>query len=635
MAYIGRQQDGFGVRSRFIYTATGGQTTFNTDDSGNALSYADSAYVDVYLNGVLLDPADYTATSLTSIVLGSGATASDILEVIVYDVFSVFSGTFTNGITANSVISPLVDVADASGTNTAGTALSIQGGAGTGSGAAGKILLKTAPAGSSGSSVNSHATMLAVGGSGVGIGHDSPTAELHIKGDTTDDQVIIENTNAGAANAPDLTLFRNSASPADDDVLGIIKFDGKNDAAETTEYASIQAKADDVSDGTEDGIIIFKNIVAGTLAERMRIDGSDVAIGTNTPVSLLHVHEASTEDAEIHMTNSSSGSTASDGMTIFANEGSAGILYRENNAFRIFTNGAEVARFLADGTFLVGKTASDFDGGIFEAGSGGTFVSRTGSPFNVNRNSSDGKLTGFSKDGTEVGVINAKGGDLNIGTGDTGLRFNDNQNALQPFNTSTNAAINNTITLGTSGAKFNEIFCGNATINTSDETEKQQIASLTSAEIAAATAISKLFKTYKWNSAVASKGDNARIHTGVIAQQVRTALEAEGLDATKYSFWCSDTWWEKEIEVPAVEAVEARGAVIDDDKNIVAEAVDAVEAQDAYTYVEQYYTADEAPEGATEKTLLGIRYPELLAFVGAATEQRLTSIEARLTALEA
>jgi hypothetical protein len=54
MAYIGRQQDGFGVRSRFIYTATGGQTTFNTDDSSNALSYSDGAYVDVYLNGVFL-----------------------------------------------------------------------------------------------------------------------------------------------------------------------------------------------------------------------------------------------------------------------------------------------------------------------------------------------------------------------------------------------------------------------------------------------------------------------------------------------------------------------------------------------------------------------------------------------------
>ncbi len=102
MAYIGRENNGFGVRSRFIYTATSNQTTFNTDDSGNALSYSDGAYVDVYLNGVLLDPADYTDTSLTSIVLGSGATASDILEVIVYDVFSVFSGTFTNGITAST-----------------------------------------------------------------------------------------------------------------------------------------------------------------------------------------------------------------------------------------------------------------------------------------------------------------------------------------------------------------------------------------------------------------------------------------------------------------------------------------------------------------------------------------------------
>ena len=101
MAYIGRENDGFGVRSRFIYTATSGQTTFTTDDSSNALSYSDGAYVDVYLNGVLLDPSDYTATSLTSIVLDSGAAASDILEVIVYDVFSVFSGTFTNGITAS------------------------------------------------------------------------------------------------------------------------------------------------------------------------------------------------------------------------------------------------------------------------------------------------------------------------------------------------------------------------------------------------------------------------------------------------------------------------------------------------------------------------------------------------------
>ena len=545
MAYIGRQQDGCGVRSRFIYTATGGQTTFNTDDSGNALSYADGAYVDVYLNGVLLDPADYTATSLTSIVLGSGATASDILEVIVYDVFSVFSGTFTNGITANT---------------------------------------------------------------------------LHIVGDTTDDQVLIENTNAGAANAPDLTLFRNSASPADNDVLGILRFDGKNDAAETVEYAVIQAKADDVSDGTEDGILIFKNSIAGSLSETMRIEGGNVGIGTNSPnsytgftvLTLNHATNGAEIDFEKNGTVQGSIFTpaSADDFTIAAAHASGDLIFQAGG----FT---ERMRISGD-TLLVGKTASDFDGGIFEAGSGGTFVSRTGMPLGVNRNSSDGALQNFYKDGSQVGRINTKGGDIVIGTTTVAIRFNDGLDAIQPFKASTNAARNDEIDLGTSAAAYKEIFAQQGTINTSDENEKQQIASLTDAEIAAATAISKLFKTYKWNKAVASKGENARIHSGMIAQHVQQAMTDAGLDASKYGFFCSDTWWEKEIEVAAIEA--------DEENNI--------DAEDAYSYVEQYYSSDDAPEGATQRTKLALRYNELLAFIGAANEQRLTSIEARLTALE-
>ena len=99
MAYIGKQP-GTGVRNRLLYTATSGQTTFTTSDSSQALSYSDGLYVDVYLNGVLLDPAnDYTATSGTSIVLGAGASAGDVLEVVVYDVFSVFDGTVNGDLT--------------------------------------------------------------------------------------------------------------------------------------------------------------------------------------------------------------------------------------------------------------------------------------------------------------------------------------------------------------------------------------------------------------------------------------------------------------------------------------------------------------------------------------------------------
>jgi hypothetical protein len=83
-------------------------------------------------------------------------------------------------------------------------------------------------------------------------------------------------------------------------------------------------------------------------------------------------------------------------------------------------------------------------------------------------------------------------------------------------------------------------------------------------------------------------------------------------------------------------------AVLDEDGNEVeAErteqrlVTEAVEAVDAYTRTDTYDTAEEAPEGATERTRMGIRYPELLAFVGAATEQRLGNIETRLAALEA
>ena len=125
-------------------------------------------------------------------------------------------------------------------------------------------------------------------------------------------------------------------------------------------------------------------------------------------------------------------------------------------------------------------------------------------------------------------------------------------------------------------------------------------------------------------------------------------MTAAGLDAGDYAFFISSTWWETQTEVPAVEAVEAVyedvviPAVLDEDGNEVeAErteqrlVTEAVEAVDAYTRTDTYDTAEEAPEGATERTRMGIRYPELLAFVGAATEQRLSNIETRLAALEA
>ena len=90
MPYVGRSEQ-FGVRSRFVYQATGSQTSFTGSDANSlTLSYSDSLYMDVYQNGVLLKAGtDYAATTGTSVVLVTGASLNDIVEMIVYDTFSV------------------------------------------------------------------------------------------------------------------------------------------------------------------------------------------------------------------------------------------------------------------------------------------------------------------------------------------------------------------------------------------------------------------------------------------------------------------------------------------------------------------------------------------------------------------
>ena len=90
MPYIGKAPN-FGVRSRYVYQASASQTSFSGSDSNSlTLSYNDSLYMDVYQNGVLLKAGtDYTATTGTTVVLETGASTDDVVEMIVYDVFSV------------------------------------------------------------------------------------------------------------------------------------------------------------------------------------------------------------------------------------------------------------------------------------------------------------------------------------------------------------------------------------------------------------------------------------------------------------------------------------------------------------------------------------------------------------------
>ena len=403
MAYIGRQQDGFGVRSRFIYTATGGQTTFTTDDSSNALSYSDGAYVDVYLNGVLLDPADYTATSLTSIVLGSGATASDILEVIVYDVFSVFSGTFTNGITANT--------ATVTGDLT----------------------------------VDTDTLFVDSTNNEVGIGTTSPAGQLHIKGSDTTNQVIIENTDDDSGVAPDLTLRRTSASPADGDGIGEVIFQSLNDNSENLTMADMRGFVTDVSDGTEDGALTFRTRAAGSLGERMRIEGGEVGIGTTSPAGQLHISGDDVSNQVIIENTSADANNAPDlllkrnsstpadddevGQIVFQGRNDNSqfptlatmkVIYKDVTdttedaalVYELMTGGtkSEVMR-IEGGDLFVSKTSQNLDAvGVELRATGVTVLTAdNGIPLFLNRQSTDGDMIRFYQAGNLEGSISVTG----------------------------------------------------------------------------------------------------------------------------------------------------------------------------------------------------------------------------------
>ena len=96
----------------------------------------------------------------------------------------------------------------------------------------------------------------------------------------------VENADAGSSAGPVFTFYRNSASPADADYLGQIKFSGEDDGGATTVYSKITGKAGDVTDGTEDGIIEFAAQKAGTQTILARLSSSKLDLINSTALDV-------------------------------------------------------------------------------------------------------------------------------------------------------------------------------------------------------------------------------------------------------------------------------------------------------------------------------------------------------------
>jgi len=422
----------------------------------------------------------------------------------------------------------------------------------------------------------------------------------------------------------------------------------------STTAADVTGDMTVAGDATVSGAFTSLGIDDNATSTAITIDASEnVGIGTDSPSYPVSVQANSSAKALLILGRSSDdiGEIAfreNDNSTVLGE-----LQYRQDHAilrhrvgYLSFATGGTSERMKIDasGNLLLGKTAVGLANSGVELREGAASgFTRNSTVMDLNRTGGDGEIMRFRKDGSTVGRIGSNGSRPYF-YGGSGIKMG--LGGVQPCN-SNGSNSDNDQDLGSATVRWDDVYATNGTIQTSDRNEKQQVAALTTAEITAAKAISAGFKTFKWNDSVAEKGAEARTHSGVIAQEVEQALTDAGLDAGDYAFFISNTWWETHTEVPAVEAVEAAyedvviPAVLDADGNeLEAErteqrlVTEAVEAKEAYTRTDTYHTLAEAPEGATERTRKGIRYPQLLAFVGAATEQRLASIETRLAALE-
>jgi len=380
---------------------------------------------------------------------------------------------------------------------------------------------------------------------------------------------------------PSFTITNTTQEDTDGGRESTIVFKGEQSGGELSTLAEIEASHDGTSDD-EKGDLIFKTN-----------DGSDGA----SPTERMRIDSA----GQTKITG------AGNILTVNAASGVAYQNFQENNTNRFFLatlNGADGLAFVdADGS---AERMRIDDIGNLNIGSN----SNVGyGPLQIGSTSNANTIAQFLSTTSGYGTIHF--GDATSGGGRYAgfIQYNHSGNRLNLSSTTTLALMilgsermilddnefypnpDNYVTLGWSGGRFVQVYAVSGTINTSDRNEKQDIEDLSEAEKRVATAAKGLIKKYRWIDAVQKKGDDARIHVGIIAQDLQAAFESEGLDPHRYGMFCSDTWWEKDRTVPATEDKEE------------------------HTVTDSFRTQEEAPEGATERTRLGVRYEELLAFI--------------------
>ena len=253
------------ANGRAVAVPAGDVKVIATDGAEGSAAVVHEVFTDLNVGGLTLDKNDDGATAAPILTLNRTSASpadNDNGGIIRFDMENDNNQQFI----AASVFATALDVSD----GTEDGQLSVQ-------------TMKAGTLTTAASITNEGNVLLPTDGAVINFGADSDVSLTHVadtgltlSAGANLTTLKLTSTEAGGSAGPKLELFRDSASPAASDVLGVIDFKGENPSSGEESYAEIKAVITEITDTEEDSKLVFSTMVAGSSAENLTVDNTSV-----------------------------------------------------------------------------------------------------------------------------------------------------------------------------------------------------------------------------------------------------------------------------------------------------------------------------------------------------------------------